>query len=410
MQIPANTTGSTNVIPHGETKEANANLLSPVSPKAEQTTLRSITEPLQTLLTTSATPSTTTSSLPPPFSKITTAARDAWSSAADALFNLLYPQPSTIITAPAQDTAISPQPGTTITVPPSNDSVAPAPGETVVVVPPGDQTPGNSGGTPSGATNDQITPIGTTSPGIDDTSDLGASSLIPSYAKEFEKTGQIEWRPRLNDGNLTMYFRPEHARRAEKVEIFSPDGKTLLATGKRVGLTQDGRPIYNFNKPGSSFPDGAVVVMTFINNGGARMMKVPETSERYVHGEAPNSGSGTGGTNNNQPPQSLIPTGAKEFEKTGEIEWRPRLNDGKLSMIFRRTHKDKAEQVQIFSADGKTLLATGKLQRVLADGRPVYIFDKPGSSFPDGAIVTMTLNSGGVRKLSIPETSKEFKY
>jgi hypothetical protein len=205
-----------------------------------------------------------------------------------------------------------------------------------------------------------------------------------------------------------MYFRPEHNRLADKVEIFSADGKTLLATGKKSGLTQDNRPIYNFDKPGSSFPDGAIVLMTFKNGGGARTLKIPDTSERYVHGAS--SGAPSEGSPAAPSPKSLIPANAKDFEKTGQIEWRPRLNDGNLSIIFRRNHKDIAEKVQIFSADGKTLLATGKWQRTLDDGRPVYTFDRPGNTFADGAVVVMTLKGGGTRRLSIPDTSEKFTY
>jgi hypothetical protein len=248
-----------------------------------------------------------------------------------------------------------------------------------------------------------------------DTSSINDSSpIVPANTREFDRTGEIEWRPRLSDGKLQIFFRPEHIKLAEKVEIFSPDGKTLLATGKRAGTSEDGRPIYNFDKSGSSFPDGAIVFMTFKNNGGTRMMKIPDSSERYVHGKLSSartdSGTATGGVSSGQPNQSLIPSGAKEFEKTGELEWRPRLNDGNLSIIFRRNHKTLASTVQIFSPDGKTLLATGKWQKNLDDGRPVYGFDKPGSAFPDGALVVMTLTSGGARKLSVPESSEKFTY
>jgi hypothetical protein len=260
--------------------------------------------------------------------------------------------------------------------------------------------------------------------------------VIPSDATEFEKTGEIEWRPRLNNDNLAIIFRPGHATLAEKVEIVSPDGKTVLATGVRAGTTTDGRPIYNFDKPGASFPDGSIVLMTYKDGRGSRKMTINETSEKYVHGTPkPPAGGSSGGSSNssgssgssgstggsgssgstggtsNPPPRPNPLTSASTFDKTGEIEWRPRLNNGKLSMIFRKIHATVAEKVEIFSSDGKTLLATGVRAGTTTDGRPIYNFDKEGSQFPDGCVVVMTLKDGkGSRKLTIGETSEKLVY
>jgi hypothetical protein len=315
---------------------------------------------------------------------------------------LLYGHPTTIIAAPQFTSSAPQQENSTIIGPALKETPAPGTKDNPVEVTIDNDNHGNTGSsgtvtTPAGGGGDSIS---------------NSSFEVPANTREFDRTGEIEWRPRLNNGNLQILFRPKHVELAEKVEIFSPDGKTLLATGKKAGVSDDGRPIYNFDKPGASFPDGSIVLMTFKNNGGLRKMTIPETSQRYVHGKLPTSGnaSGTSGSSGSQPSQSLIPAEAKGFEKTGEIEWRPRLNDGNLSIIFRRNHKLLASKVQIFSPDGKTVLATGKLQKTLADGRPVYVFDKPGAAFPDGALVVMTLTSGGVRKLSIPESSDKFTY
>jgi hypothetical protein len=257
-------------------------------------------------------------------------------------------------------------------------------------------------------------------------SNSASTSLIPAHARTFDRTGEIEWRPRLSDGKLAIIFRAAHVALAEKVQILSPDGKAVLATGTQSGVTGDGRPTYTFDRPGAEFPDGSIVMMTFHSDKGVRTMTIPETSERYIHGGESESDvnsrstapSGTTGnhasasnnvstsTNTSQP---TTHTATREFERTGEIEWRPRLNDGNLSIIFRRTHETKAERVQIFTPDGHSLLATGKRAGSTTDGRPVYEFDRPGSSFPDGAVVVMQLKDGeGFRKMIIPDTAEKY--
>lgn|GEM_PF-4505665 len=210
----------------------------------------------------------------------------------------------------------------------------------------------------------------------------------------------------------------------------------MLATGIRSGSTVDGRPIYKFDKPGASFPDGSTVLMTFKNGEGHRKLKINETSQRYTHGtpQATSGGSNGGASNtggagstgggsaggssstvggssgagssssaNNPTPKSLIPANATEFEATGKIEWRPRLNNNKLSIIFRTAHLETAESVKIYSPDGTTLLATGTYGGKTSDGRPIYNFDKAGGEFPANAVVVMTFkNNGGARRMTIP--------
>jgi len=176
--------------------------------------------------------------------------------------------------------------------------------------------------------------------------------------------------------------------------------------------------------------------MTFKNGEGHRKLKINETSQRYTHGtpQATSGGSNGGASNtggagstgggsaggssstvggssgagssssaNNPTPKSLIPANATEFEATGKIEWRPRLNNNKLSIIFRTAHLETAESVKIYSPDGTTLLATGTYGGKTSDGRPIYNFDKAGGEFPANAVVVMTFkNNGGARRMTIP--------
>jgi hypothetical protein len=374
---------------------------------------------------------------------------NTWNSVNQLLSGLLSP-PSTVVDMPSTPPPVNsgngqnPSPG-------NSGSTSDNPGTT-----PGNSggTTGNSGGTtdpgaggntdpnqipggnnpPSGGGNlpgNDAPPGGTNPPAGNTPPDPGIipgpdpiggdqpkPSLIPSHAREFEKTGEIEWRPRLNNGNLSIIFRPEHDTLAEKVEIFSSDGTTLLATGTRSGKTEDGRPLYTFDRPGASFPDGAVVVMTFKENKGVRRMTIPDSSEKYVHGTPQGNGSGStggsgsvGGGVNTGNQRSLVPSGAVEFKADGDIEWKATGNNGNLSMIFSHGHNSMAEKVQILSADGKTVLSTGVKAGTAPDGRPIYNFDKPGASFPPGAIVLMTLSDGrGSRKMTIKAPAQDYVH
>lgn len=287
---------------------------------------------------------------------------------------------------------------------------------------------GTVGGGGGGSAPVATPPVDTSTPVVDQPESAPRPSLIPTHARAFDRTGEIEWRPRLNDGKLQIIFRPEHLDLAEKVEIYSPDGTTLLATGTKGGKTPDGRPIYNFDRAGGDFPDNAVVVMTFKGNKGVRQMTIPDTSEKYVHGTPAGTGNGgasngtgsSNGTSSNSgtsqttstgssggvstpPPASLIPAHATQFEATGQIEWRPRQNNNKLSIVFRTAHNGMAESVKIYSPDGTKVLATGTYGGKTADGRPIYNFDKTGGDFPANAVVVMTFrNNGGARRMTIP--------
>jgi hypothetical protein len=367
-------------------------------------------------------------------SSLITTLANTWSAVNQLLASLLSPQQTVVEMPPTptpppldsgNDQNQSPgNPGGT----PGNSSgtTDPGTGSNTTPNPPsggGGTAPGND--TPPGGSNP---PGGDTSPGPGITpgtdpivgGDQPKQSLIPAYAREFEKTGEIEWRPRLNNGNLSIIFRPEHNNLAEKVEIFSADGTTLLATGTKSGKTEDDRPIYTFDQAGSSFPDGAVVVMTFKENKGVRRMTIADTSEKYVHGTPPGNSSGnTGGsgsvgggsTVNTGNQRSLVPSDALEFKADGDIEWKATGNNGNLSMIFSQGHNILADKVQILSADGKTVLSTGVKVGTGADDRPIYNFDKPGASFPPGAIVLMTFKQGqGSRKMTMKEPAQDYVH
>ena len=425
MQVQQNPVSQTNPAEIG-TSQPTATLQKPSLPLSDiQLAVNSVAQSLQQAV--SQTGNQPTSGLSQSISSLISFVTSTLNDLMQLLQQLLNPPPTVVEPLPSPQTPPT-TPGAEPGNPPGNSTSTPNnPGA-------GDGGSGNGSGSGVGGgsgSSGSDTPIDTGTPGVDQPVNAPKVSLIPGHAREFDRTGEIEWRPRLNDGKLQVIFRPEHADLAEKVEIYSPDGTTLLATGTKAGKTADGRPIYNFDRAGGDFPDNAVVVMTFKGDKGVRKMTIADTSEKYVHGTpaagssgGSNSGasgsgggssvgagsgagssSGTGSSSGagTPKPASQIPAHATEFEATGTIEWRPRLNNNKLSIIFRKAHLDIAESVKIYSADGTQLLATGTYGGKTSDGRPIYNFDKAGGEFPANAVVVMNFkNTGGARRMTIP--------
>lgn len=116
------------------------------------------------------------------------------------------------------------------------------------------------------------------------------------------------------------------------------------------------------------------------------------------------------------PTPSLIPSWAKIFEYTGRSEWHAGGASQNGYVDLRRELKDKIKSIEILSADGSTVLATGKLEKVGTDGRPRYRFNKSGRNLPEGALIKATLvdnkdgGHGGIRYIEIPKPEKTFRW
>jgi len=83
-----------------------------------------------------------------------------------------------------------------------------------------------------------------------------------------------------------MDLRKELAGKIEKLEILSPDGTQVIATGTFDRLGRDGRPRYKFNKAGSELPNGAIIKATLKPNpqgghGGIRYIEIPSTKKVF---------------------------------------------------------------------------------------------------------------------------------
>jgi hypothetical protein len=112
-------------------------------------------------------------------------------------------------------------------------------------------------------------------------------SLIPSWAKIFEYTGNSEWRPGGTSQKAYIDFRPELKGKIQSLEILSPDGTSVIATGTLENVGSDGRPRYRFNKAGKDIPSGAIIKATLVpnkdgGNGGVRYIEIPNSERKFV--------------------------------------------------------------------------------------------------------------------------------
>jgi len=89
--------------------------------------------------------------------------------------------------------------------------------------------------------------------------------------------------------------------------------------------------------------------------------------------------------------------------------WKPvSEKDGKLAILLPPHLTGKVKSVRILSPDGKTTIGRGSSAGVGNGDREHFRFSKPGSHFPDGCKVEITLNDGTKRLVEIPETSERY--
>jgi hypothetical protein len=90
----------------------------------------------------------------------------------------------------------------------------------------------------------------------------------------------------------------------------------------------------------------------------------------------------------------------------GEFLWKPASDkDGKLAILLPKGLTGKVKGVQVLSPDGTSVLAKGKYSGNGNGDREHFRFNKPGSAFPDGAIVVITMEDGTKQQVTIKETS-----
>ena len=94
------------------------------------------------------------------------------------------------------------------------------------------------------------------------------------------KVGGFLWKPVSDkNGDLVVLLPKKLTGKVEEVRILSPDGKRTLGKGKYSGIGNGDREHFRFSKPGSGYPDGAIVYIK-LDNGSTRHVKIGDTSRR----------------------------------------------------------------------------------------------------------------------------------
>lgn len=88
------------------------------------------------------------------------------------------------------------------------------------------------------------------------------------------------WKPFSDsDGLLAILLPTLFTGNALSVEIISPDGTTVLATGRPAGVGNGGREHFRFNRPGDAFPPGCQVRVT-TRDGSVAQYTIPSPGIR----------------------------------------------------------------------------------------------------------------------------------
>jgi len=96
-------------------------------------------------------------------------------------------------------------------------------------------------------------------------------------------------------------------------------------------------------------------------------------------------------------------------KSNGEFLWKPQSEkDGKLAIVLPKSLTGKVKSVKILSADKTKTLATGKFSGVGNGDREHFRFSKAGGSYPDGAVVVITLEDGSKRNVVIKDSAVRY--
>jgi len=96
--------------------------------------------------------------------------------------------------------------------------------------------------------------------------------------------------------------------------------------------------------------------------------------------------------------------------KTGGFLWKPTSDkNGDLVVLLPKKLTGKVQEVRVLSPDGKKTLGKGKYSGVGNGDREHFRFSKPGSRYPDGALVYIKLDDGTTRHVTIKDTSKRLE-
>jgi hypothetical protein len=94
------------------------------------------------------------------------------------------------------------------------------------------------------------------------------------------KGGGFLWKPVSDkNGDLVVLLPKKLTGKIDEVRVLSADGKRTLETGRYSGVGNGNREHFRFSQPGTSYPDGSIVLIQ-LNDGTTRHMKIKETSKR----------------------------------------------------------------------------------------------------------------------------------
>ncbi len=153
---------------------------------------------------------------------------------------------------------------------------------------------------------------------------------------------------------------------------------------------------FDFLRPVDEEPP--TVITTNKTQGPANLGEVSFDNEAPTQVDKPKEPTKTGGKKKK--------VGTKLKKSNGEFLWKPKSDkDGKLAILLPKGLTGKVADVQILSPDGTQVIGKGKYAGVGNGEREHYRFGKAGGSFPDGAIVVITMQDGSKRHVEIKETS-----
>jgi hypothetical protein len=158
----------------------------------------------------------------------------------------------------------------------------PLPFSTPTNVPVTTQPPANQGSpAPSGQVARTEAPPPSGSQAQVSSAPAATHSLLPPWAKIFENAGTSEWRPGGASENAYVWLRKELKGDIDKIQVLSPDGTKVIATGSLGKVASDGRTRFNFDKKSGEVPSGAIVMATLKNNGGVRYIEIDKPNRAF---------------------------------------------------------------------------------------------------------------------------------
>ena len=131
----------------------------------------------------------------------------------------------------------------------------------------------------------EMTPSVDTDPPVVVSADMPVAPPTPQpspydIGSPLGKPGGFLWKPVSDkNGDLVVLLPKKLTGKVQEVRILSPDGTKNLGKGKYSGVGNGDRDHFRFSKPGSGYPDGAIVYIK-LENGTTRHVKIGDTSRR----------------------------------------------------------------------------------------------------------------------------------